>query len=182
LTVGRIVPRKGFDAVIRALPKIIESVPDVHYLIVGTGHFRPTLESLIAELRLEDRVTFTGQVSDEDLADYYRLCDLFIMPNREMPDGDTEGFGLVFLEANACGKPVIGGLAGGAVEAVRSEQNGLLVDGWSVNEVGEAVVRLLTDSDLHARIAERGLEIAKDSSSRVKAEQFQALCARLTAR
>ncbi len=180
LTVGRIVPRKGFDAVIRAMPKILEQVPDAHYLIVGGGHYRPTLEALVAEHGVGEHVTFAGMVTDEDLADYYRLCDLFVMANREMPDGDTEGFGLVFLEANACGKPVVGGIAGGAVEAVRQGENGLLVDSWSVAEIAETITRLLTDAQLYVRIAARGLEIAQDSSSRAKAEQFQELCNRLT--
>ncbi|MBK7593539.1 MAG: glycosyltransferase family 4 protein, partial [Betaproteobacteria bacterium] len=179
LTVGRIVPRKGFDAVIRAMPTILASVPDAHYLIVGTGHYRAALEALVQECGMHDRITFIGPVADEDLADYYRLCDLFVMPNREMPDGDTEGFGLVFLEANACGKPVIGGIAGGAVEAVRHGENGLLVDSWSIGEIAENIVRLLTDTELYDRVAARGLEIALASSSGVKAEQFQALCTRL---
>lgn len=179
LSVGRIVPRKGFDAVIRAMPKILEQVPDAHYVIVGGGHYRPMLEDLVAKYNVAPHVTFAGMVADEDLADYYRLCDLFAMPNREMPDGDTEGYGLVFLEANACGKPVVGGIAGGAVEAVRHGENGLLVDSWSVEEIAENIVRLLTDAELYDRIAARGLEIALVSSSRAKAEQFQALCARL---
>lgn len=179
LTVGRIVPRKGFDAVIRAMPKIVEKVPDAHYLIVGSGHFRANLEALVAQCGVQAYVSFAGQVTDQELADYYRLCDLFVMPNREMPDGDTEGFGLVFLEANACGKPVIGGTAGGAVEAVHNEENGLLVDGWSVQDVAEAITRLLMDATLYQRISQRGLEIAQASSSRAKAEEFQQLCARL---
>lgn len=181
LTVGRIVPRKGFDAVIRAMPKILEQVPDAHYVIVGGGHYRPMLEALVAEYGMGEHVTFAGMVADEDLADYYRLCDLFVMANREMPDGDTEGFGLVFLEANACGKPVVGGIAGGAVEAVRHGENGLLVDSWSVAEITETITKLLTDAPLYDHIAKRGLEIAQESSSRAKAEQFQALCARLVA-
>lgn len=179
LTVGRIVPRKGFDAVIRAMPKILEQVPDAHYLIVGGGYYRPTLEALVDAHDMGEHVTFAGMVADEDLADYYRLCDLFVMANREMPDGDTEGFGLVFLEANACGKPVVGGIAGGAVEAVRHGENGLLVDSWSVAEIAETVGQLLTDQQLYEQIAQRGLEIALASSSRAKAEQFQALCTRL---
>lgn len=179
LTVGRIVPRKGFDAVIRAMPKILEQVPDAHYLVVGRGHYRPMLEGLVAEHGMGEHVTFAGMVADEDLADYYRLCDLFVMANREMPDGDTEGFGLVFLEANACGKPVVGGVAGGAVEAVRHGENGLLVDGWSVEAIAETITRLLTDKKLYDQIAARGLEIAQESSSRAKAGQFQALCSRL---
>lgn len=180
LTVGRLVPRKGFDVIIRALPQVLAGIPDAHYVIVGGGHYRPSLESLVREQELAAHVTFAGQVADDDLTDYYRLCDVFAMPNREMPDGDTEGFGLVFLEANACGKPVIGGTAGGAVEAVRDGENGLLVDGWSVASVAEAIVRLLSDTELHRSISARGLEIARAASSRAKAEQFHALCARLT--
>ncbi len=179
LTVGRIVPRKGFDGVIRAMPTILASVPNAHYLIVGTGHYRAALEALVQKCGMGNHISFVGPVADEDLADYYRLCDLFVMPNREMPDGDTEGFGLVFLEANACGKPVIGGIAGGAVEAVRQGENGLLVDSWSIGEIAENIVRLLTDTELYDRVAARGLEIALASSSRAKAEQFQALCTRL---
>jgi phosphatidylinositol alpha-1,6-mannosyltransferase len=179
LSVGRIVPRKGFDVVIRAMPRVMEHVPDVHYVIVGGGHFQKRLETLVGEQGLASSVTFAGQVPDSELADYYRLCDLFVMPNREMPDGDTEGFGLVFLEANACGKPVIGGIAGGAVEAVRDGENGLLVDGWSVTEVSKAIILLMNDSALHQRISEKGLAIAQASSSRVKANEFQRLCREL---
>lgn len=176
LTVGRIVPRKGLDVVIRALPRVLDAEPDAHYLIVGEGHYRPVLERLVDEFGVRAHVTFAGKVREEELAAYYQLCDVFVMPNREMPDGDTEGFGLVFLEANACGKPVIGGRAGGAVEAVRDGENGLLVDGWSVAEVAGALSRLLTDRALNARIAARGLEIARASSSCSKAEQFYSLC------
>ena len=176
LTVGRIVPRKGVDVVIRAMPKVLETVPDARYLIVGEGDYRPILERLVSDLGLGESVIFAGRVTEDELAAHYQLCDLFAMPNREMPDGDTEGFGLVFLEANACGKPVIGGRAGGAVEAVLDGENGLLVDGWSVTEVTDALLRLLGDSDLYAQIAARGLEIAQASNSRTKAMQFFSLC------
>lgn len=179
LTVGRIVPRKGVDVLIRALPSIRESVPEAHLLVVGVGDFRPTLEKIVASLRLEDHVTFAGRVPEEELADFYRLCDIFAMPNREMPDGDTEGFGLVFLEANACGKAVVAGRAGGAVEAVRDGRNGLLADGWSVTDVADAVTRLLVDRTLREKLERTGLEIALASSSRRKAEEFAALCNRL---
>lgn len=182
LTVGRIVPRKGLDAVIRALPQVLEQAPDAHYLVVGDGHYRAALETLVERLGLRDRVTFAGKVAEEELADYYRIADVFAMPNREMPDGDTEGFGLVFLEANACGVPVIGGRAGGAVEAVQDGENGILVDGWSLEDIAEALTRLLTDEALHDRIARRGLEIARAASSRAKAEQFHGLCQDLVKR
>lgn len=179
LTVGRIVPRKGLDTVIRALPQILEQAPDAHYVVVGGGDYRTILEHIAEETGVADHVTFAGRVAEEELVDYYRLCDMFAMPNRDMPDGDTEGFGLVFLEANACGKPVVGGRAGGAVEAVRDGENGLLVDGWSIDDVAEAISRLLTDAELYEQIAKRGLEIALAANSRTKAEQFHALCEEL---
>lgn len=179
VTVGRTVPRKGADVLIRALPEVLKAAPDAHLLVVGEGDYRPVLEELVRTYGMEAHVSFAGKVPEEELADHYRLCDVFAMPNREMPDGDTEGFGLVFLEANACGKPVIGGRAGGAVEAVRDGENGLLVDGWSVEDVAAGLIRLLTDDALRERISQGGLEIALASSSRAKAEQFYDLCMEL---
>ncbi len=179
VTVGRTVPRKGADALIRALPEVLKAAPDAHLLVVGEGDYRPVLEELVRTHGMNAHVSFAGKVPEEELADHYRLCDVFAMPNREMPDGDTEGFGLVFLEANACGKPVIGGRAGGAVEAVRDGENGLLVDGWSVEDVAAGLTRLLTDDAVHQQISQRGLEIALASSSRAKAEQFYDLCVEL---
>ena len=179
VTVGRTVPRKGADVLIRALPEVLKAAPEAHLLVVGEGDYRPVLEELVRTYGMEAHVSFAGKVPEEELADHYRLCDVFAMPNREMPDGDTEGFGLVFLEANACGKPVIGGRAGGAVEAVRDGENGLLVDGWSVEDVAAGLTRLLTDDALRQQISQRGLEIALASSSRAKAEQFYDLCMEL---
>jgi phosphatidylinositol alpha-1,6-mannosyltransferase len=179
LTVGRIVPRKGIDTVIRALPAILDAAPNAHYVVVGSGDYSNQLRDLVARLDLADHVTFAGKVGEKELVDYYRTCDLFAMPNRDMPDGDTEGFGLVFLEANACGRPVVGGRAGGAVEAVRDGENGLLADGWSVADVGAKISLLLTDDALHQAIAERGLAIAAGSSSRSKARHFHRICREL---
>jgi phosphatidylinositol alpha-1,6-mannosyltransferase len=176
LTVGRLVPRKGIDHVLKALPEVLPQVPNLHYLIVGVGPYRDELEALTDALGLRPHVTFAGRIADEELAAYYRTCDLFLMPNREMPDGDTEGFGLVFLEANACGKPVIGGRAGGAVEAVRDGDNGLLVDGGKPQEIGAAIVRLATDRALSERIAARAIEVARAASANVQARIFYDLC------
>ncbi|CDH43054.1 glycosyltransferase family 4 protein [Candidatus Contendibacter odensensis] len=179
LTVGRLVPRKGMDMVLRALPAIRQSIPSVHYLIVGEGEYRPVLEGLMSELGLRDCATLAGKLSHQDLLDLYRSCDVFAMPNREMPDGDTEGFGLVFLEANACGRAVIGGRAGGAVEAVRDGENGVLVDGNDPASIADAILRILTDAELREHLERRGLEIALQSSCAERARQFHALCARL---
>jgi len=177
LTVGRLVARKGSDMAVRAMKDIVRRRPDVRYLIVGDGELRPELERLIASEGLQDHVTLVGKVSDADLLRYLRLCDVFLMPNRTMPDGDTEGFGLVFREANACRKPVIGGRAGGAVEAVADGVSGLLVDGWKPEEIAAAVDRILGDPALAASLADGGYTLAQAHSTASVAERFLRTCA-----
>ena len=108
-------------------------VPDLAYLVVGEGSMTERLWKLVSDLRLESTVLFTGGVSDDDVLEYYRTCDVYAMPNRTTVTGDTEGFGLVFLEAGACGKAVIGGKAGGVPDAIRDGETGFLVDGTSVD-------------------------------------------------
>jgi phosphatidylinositol alpha-1,6-mannosyltransferase len=179
LSVGRLVPRKGIDRTIEAMPRLLRRYPDLHYLVVGDGPYRGQLQQMVAGLDLGRHVTFTGPIDDDELRAHYALCDVFVLPNREMPDGDTEGFGLVFLEANACGKPVVGGRAGGVVEAVKDGANGLLVDGESADSIAAAIERLLDDRTLYARLRQGGLEISHRSSWQLRTQQFQALCQRL---
>ncbi len=181
LTVGRLVARKGMDTTIRALPALLESFPDLQYLVVGQGGYVETLERIAADAGVSEHVTFTGSVAEDELVAHYRLCDLFVMPNRELPNHDTEGFGLVFLEANACGKPVVGGRAGGVVEAVREGENGLLVDGEDVAAVAATIASVLADPQLSQRLAARGLEIARESGWESRARQFHQLCERICA-
>ena len=181
LGVGRLVERKGFDQVLTALPLIVKRHPDLHYVIVGEGPYRAQLEALARDKGVADNVLFAGAVSDEQLVDYYSMCEMFVMPNREMLDGDTEGFGLVFLEANACGKPVISGRAGGVLDAVRDGVNGLTVDGTDPHAVAGAITRLLEDRALYERLRMGGLEAARISTWNKRVEQFNALCVRLAA-
>lgn len=157
LTVARLVWRKGQDTVIRALPRIAERVPEVHYLVVGSGPNEEGLRALAADLGVADRVTFAGRVSDEELPAYYHACDAFIMPTRPSDDGsEVEGFGIVYLEAGAAGKPVIGGRAGGVADAVLDGETGLLVDPLDVEAVAGAVLRLALDSALASRLGQGG--------------------------
>ncbi|QJD99891.1 glycosyltransferase [Massilia forsythiae] len=179
LTVGRLVARKGADMAVRAMKQVVARRPGVHYLIVGDGELRPELERLIAAEGLERSVTLVGKVSDADLLRYLRLCDLFLMPNRTLPDGDTEGFGLVFREANACRKPVIGGRAGGVVEAVEDGVSGLLVDGTQPDQIAAAVERILGDPALAQQLSEGGLALARRHSTAAVASQFLRTCERL---
>ncbi|HEV2677314.1 MAG TPA: glycosyltransferase [Aliidongia sp.] len=175
LTVARVVERKGADMVLRAMPEILAACPTAHYLIVGDGPYRPELDAICAELAIGEHVTFAGDVADGELNDHYSLCDVFVMPNRELANGDTEGFGLVFLEANACGKPAISGIAGGAVDAVKDGVNGLCVDGTDPAKVAEAAIRILSDDALHGRLVEGGHKAAAAADWSTRVSQFQAL-------
>jgi len=127
LTVGRLQKRKGQDAVIRSVAKLQEKHPNLRYLIAGVGEQEAELRSLVAELSLEKQVLFLGAVSDQEMMDCYRECDIFVMPNRAVGK-DCEGFGIVFLEAQAHGIPVIAGANGGTGDAMVHGVTGLRVD------------------------------------------------------
>ena len=153
LSVGRLQRRKGFDNVIRALPELLGSGMDVHYVLIGIGDDFEHLQNLAGDLGVSDHVHLLGHVSYEDLPRWYNACDVFAMPNRDI-NGDTEGFGLVFLEAAASGKPAIAGQAGGTGSAVLDGVTGLRVDGESVIEIRQAVEGLLRDRQEAASMGE----------------------------
>lgn len=155
LTVGRLTKRKGHAQVISAMPKVLQVVPDVRYVIVGIEW--ENLRPLIEALHLEQHVILTGYVDPEEFPQYYCICDVFVMANYELPDSkDTEGFGIVFLEAGACGKPVIGGRAGGVPDVVVDGETGLLVDATDLDALANALIRLLTDEDYARRLGLNG--------------------------
>jgi phosphatidylinositol alpha-1,6-mannosyltransferase len=155
LSVGRLQARKGHDVTLRALADLRHRWPALRYVIVGDGNEREALHGLAQQLGITDRVLFVGEVSDDDLAGYFAACDIFVLPNR-VEAGDFEGFGIVFLEAAASGRAVIGGASGGVVEAVADGRTGLLVDGANVAAVSGAIDRLLAASDLRQRLAVAG--------------------------
>lgn len=156
LTVSRLVARKGQEQVIRALETVRERIPQVRYVIAGEGPRREELERLAGSSAAGDAVIFTGDVSPAELVALYHLCDVFVMTSRDVPDEPIEGFGLVYLEANACGKPVIGGRTGGVPDAVEHEVNGLLVDPERPDEIAGALLRLLAEPELAMRLGEQG--------------------------
>ena len=172
VTVCRLLEKKGVDHALRAFAGL--SDPDCRFLVVGAGPYEAALRALAIDLGIAETVVFAGLVAAEDLADCYRLGDVFVMPNRELPNGDTEGFGLVFLEANGCGVPVIAGRDGGSTDAVRDEVNGLVVDGHSVAAIGAAMLRLRHDAALRARLREAGLLLAAEAGWAAKAQDFLA--------
>jgi len=158
LSVGRLIERKGIDKMIEAIPLVRREVPEALYLVAGDGPDRERLEKMVHDLNLRDHVRFTGYVSDEDKAVYYDVCRVFSMPSRELPNGSVEGFGIVFLEANAHEKPVIGGKAGGVVDAIEHGKSGMLVDPTDVAEIASTIIRLLKDENLARQLGRYGRE------------------------
>lgn len=158
LTVARLAdPFKGVDTMLRAWPQVASVVPDARYVVAGDGRHRPQLETLAGELNLGESVIFTGKISDADLAALYKECTAFALMSRlREGDGGAEGFGLVFLEANSFGKPVLGGNSGGIPDAVIDEVTGLLAEPEDVADVARQTIRLLTDPDLAARLGGQG--------------------------
>jgi phosphatidyl-myo-inositol dimannoside synthase len=155
LTVGRLQRRKGHDLVLRALALLRDQTPRIRYAILGQGEERPYLESLVQELGLHDVVTFATESEGADLRAYYAAADVFVMPNR-IEGGDFEGFGIVFLEASACGLPTIGGRSGGVPEAVEEGHTGLLVGGENAQELADAIGRLARSSELRQQMGRAG--------------------------
>ena len=150
ISVGRLVPRKGQDQLIKAMPEILKARPNAHLLFVGTGKFKNKLDKLISKRSLQSNVTFTGRVQYEDLAKYICVGDIFAMPSRSRFAGlEVEGLGIVYLEASACGLPVLGGNSGGAPDAVLEGITGLVVDGRDVNQIANGAIKLL-ESDRKA--------------------------------
>ena len=134
---------KGYDQIIKALPQIKTEVPDVHYILVGKGNDKSRIEKLIHDLNLEACVTLTGFIPDEELCDHYNLCDVFAMPSK------GEGFGIVYLEALACGKPTLGGNQDGAIDALCQGELGALVDPDNIDEIAHTLVQILQGTYPH---------------------------------
>jgi glycosyltransferase involved in cell wall biosynthesis len=150
---------KGHDVVLRALPSVIGNVANLTYVIVGDGDDRPRLESLARALGVADHVVFTGEINDSELAALYRRSELFVLPARTLvgsPNPKGEGFGIVFLEAMAFGKPVVGPRYGAPAEIIREGQNGLLVDPEDPASVARALSRLLADPDVAVAMGKAG--------------------------
>ena len=149
LSVGRLQARKGHDLVLKALAGLPADAPKIRYVVTGSGDDGPRLQALTSELGLTKQVDFVGVIPHDALPTYYAAADIFVHPNR-VEAGDFEGFGMVFLEAAACGKPVIGGRSGGVPEAVEDGATGLLVGGNDHEELRSAILRLASAS-LRAR-------------------------------
>ncbi|MFJ8359723.1 glycosyltransferase family 4 protein [Streptomyces sp. NPDC093984] len=155
--VSRLVPRKGQDTLIRALPRILAKEPETVLLIVGGGPYERDLRRLAQETGVADAVHFTGAVPWSQLPAHYGAGDVFAMPCRTRRGGlDVEGLGIVYLEASATGLPVVAGDSGGAPDAVLDGETGWVVRGGSEEETADRIITLLGDPELRRRMGERG--------------------------
>ncbi len=159
LTVSRITKRKGIIQVIKLLPNLIKETPNLTYLVIGptreTDYYN-TVKLLVKKLGLERNVIFTGYVKNKELPKYYNLCDIFLMPTTEPSEGDIEGFGIVFLEANSCAKPVIGSKNSGAEDAIINGKTGFLVNINNEKEIEKVIIRLLKNKELREKLGKAG--------------------------
>jgi glycosyltransferase involved in cell wall biosynthesis len=166
LSVGRLVKRKGFDRVIEQLPQLIAQGLDVHYIICGRGAMEAELKTLVEKLQLQQRVHFAGFVPDNKLAAYYIACDIFAMLTfYDSQAASIEGFGIVYAEAGYFGKPVIASRVGGVVDAVHHQENGILVDPNSSEELFVALNKLCQDEQLRQQLGTKGREFAQRKQS-----------------
>ena len=155
LSMSRLVYRKGVDLLIRALPAVRARVGDVRLLVAGAGPEEAALHELANETEVRAHVDFVGATPPEGAARYYNMCDVFAMCARESHT-DIEGFGLVYLEANACLKPVVGSRVGGVPSAIVDGETGFLVDAEDVGQISDALSRILLDDELARRMGEAG--------------------------
>jgi phosphatidyl-myo-inositol dimannoside synthase len=159
LCLSRLVPRKGQDMLIRALPAIRQRVDGAALVIAGGGPYLDTLRELAERFGVSDHVMFTGGLPWADLPAYHSMADVFAMPCRTRGAGlDVEGLGIVYLEASATGVPVVAGSSGGAPESVQNNKTGMVVDGRSGQQIVDAVSDLLSDPDRAAAMGAAGRE------------------------
>jgi glycosyltransferase involved in cell wall biosynthesis len=153
LTVGWLYKLKGHDYVIRALPEIIERFPELVYLIVGSGPEEGCLRQLVDQWGLNDYVELCGRKDYDTVMEYMSICDLFVMPSWD------EGFGIVYLEAMAHGKPVIACRGQGIEDVIVDGETGLLVKPKDLKSLKEAMIKVLTDRRLAEDMGRRGKQV-----------------------
>ncbi|MBA7485727.1 GDP-mannose-dependent alpha-(1-6)-phosphatidylinositol monomannoside mannosyltransferase [subsurface metagenome] len=156
VSISRIIKEKGQDMLIRSLPLIIKKVPNVKLVIIGDGPYIENLRNLVEGLYVSGHVIFTGKLHRKDLAYWLKSSDIFALISRE--GKRIEGFGLVYLEANACGKAVIAGRTGGVPEAVEDGVSGLLVSPADINDISSKIIKLLTDDRMREELGKKGYE------------------------
>ena len=177
VSVGRLVHRKGQDYLIQSMPLILHQVPNAHLLLVGQGPYLEHLQRLVKEHGLENSVTFIGRVDYKELPQYLCVGDIFAMPSRSRLMGlEVEGLGIVYLEASSCGLPVLAGNSGGAPDAVKQSETGLVVNGTDEKQIASAAIELLNNSDSSKIMGLAGRQwIVNDWRWEIWSKEFEAL-------
>ncbi len=168
LTLSRLVRRKGHEVVIKAISLIVKKIPQIKYVIAGSGEkrYEDYLKQLVSKLKLDKNVFFLGYIEEEKKNDLYNACDIYIMNSHKTNQkGDSEGFGITFLESNACGKPIIGTNSGGIPDAINHRVNGLLVEPKQPAKTAEAIFELFNDKALYNQLSNNGLQRIKEKFS-----------------
>jgi len=163
LFVGRITEKKGVEYLIRAIPDVLKAFPHTKLLIVGEGDLKEQLQKLSFQLHLQDAISFTGSMTHEELPNYFASADIFIGPSIIAESGDTEGLGVVFLEALAAGCAVVASNVGGISDVIIHEKTGLLVEQKNPDQIAEAIIRLIEDGDLRKRLIENSRQHVEDN-------------------
>lgn len=171
ISIGRLVERKGYQNVIKALSQVVERCPDVKYIICGKGEYEAELKSLVKNLHLEKVVIFKGRISEEEKTQILSKCSLLIMPSFVIKDErQVEGFGIALIEANAYGKFVISSRSGGIPEAVKENETGFLVEENNIKDIADAIIRFF-DSDFQY-CPNKCLEWARKRHISIIAQQY----------
>lgn len=171
MTIGALIGRKGHDLVLRALAHIVPEEPRILYLIVGEGNTRKPLEALVDKLHLQNHVEFCGERTGDDLVALLQIADLYVHTPK-YSHGKFEGFGIVYLEAGACGKPVIATDTGGVRDAIIDGQTGIIVPDGDIPGIARAIRELLRDPEKTRRLGEEGRAYAQEHDWRIIAGKY----------
>lgn len=162
LTVGRLQKRKGHDMMIKAMPSILQQEPTAFYCVIGSGEEKDYLLELANNLDVKNAVQFLDEINDDLLLSCYQQCDIFILPNRTV-GADIEGFGMVLVEAQSCGKAVIAGASGGTRETMKINETGFIVDCTNESLIANQVTDILKDKKRLETMGQRAREHVVDT-------------------
>jgi glycosyltransferase involved in cell wall biosynthesis len=165
LAIGKFIPRKGFEYLIEAFNHIVHQrqITNIKLRIGGRGPLRSNYDKMIDQYSLSDYIGFLEYIRDEDIPSYYSEADIFVLPSIVDERGDTEGLGVVFLEANACGTPVIGSKIGGILDVIKDGVNGFYVQQKNVLDIAEKIIKLAGDEELRQQMGEAGRRIVEEN-------------------
>lgn len=164
-SVGRLVDKKGVKYLIMAMKDVINEFPRAKLIIGGSGPEKENLEKLSESLGLRENVIFTGYIKNSDLPKYYASSDIFVLPSIETKEGDTEGLGIVLLEAIACGTPVIGSDIGGITDIIKDGETGLLAKSENPEDIAKQIIEILSNERLRQKLSEYGITLVKERFS-----------------